>query len=247
MDEIAFLTRLHRPGTIIDVGAHDGDLTIPLARLPGCEVIAFEPLPQAFARLEARIRAAHHGAIPGHVSLRREALGDAAGAITLEVPVVGGVAQEQWASVAKDYAAIQRADPRVDAIERHVVPMIRLDSLGLQRVTAMKVDAEGAEAEVLKGAADTLQRCRPILTVEIEERHRAGSTRDVPAFLAELGYIGRFALNGAWHGLDRFDAGTMQAASPSPAEFSASDPYVFIFCFVMPDRVAELAGWGGLA
>ena len=42
-----------------------------------------------------------------------------------------------------------------------------------------------------------------------------------------------------------FDAGWMQVASPSPAEFSASDPYVFIFYFVPPERVAELRALAG--
>ncbi len=242
MDELAFLSRLHRPGTIIDVGAHDGALTLPLARLAGARVIAFEPLPQAFDRLAHAARST-----PGEIELRREALGDRDGEIVLEVPHVGGVAQEQWASMVKDYEAIRRADPRVDLVERHTVPLIRLDSLELLDVTAMKIDAEGAELEVLRGAEATLRRCRPILTVEIEERHRAGSTREVPAFLAGLGYRGLFALDGAWHRIADFDAATMQTASPSPAEFSASDPYVFIFCFLMPDRMAELAGLDSLA
>ena len=37
-----------------------------------------------------------------------------------------------------------------------------------------------------------------------------------------------------------FEAGRMQVASPSPASFEASDPYVFIFYFVPPARVGEL-------
>jgi hypothetical protein len=52
----------------------------------------------------------------------------------------------------------------------------------------VKLDAEGAEYEVLRGARETLARCRPVLSVEIEERHRPGSTYAVPAFLDGLGY-----------------------------------------------------------
>ena len=54
MDEIAFHRAMHRPGTLVDVGAHDGMLTLPFARLPDSRVLAFEPLPPAFAPPAAR-------------------------------------------------------------------------------------------------------------------------------------------------------------------------------------------------
>jgi len=239
MDELDFHRALHRPGLIVDVGAHDGALTLPLAALPGARVVAFEPLPPAFARLEAAVRAAHGGIVPPHIALRTEALGVGAGRLSLDVPVVGGVAQEQWASVAKDYAGIAAADPRVERILHYDVPVLALDSLGLAEVTAMKVDAEGAEEEVLRGAEDTLRRWMPVLSVEIEERHRVGSTRAVPAFLAGLGYRGFYWLDG-WQPVEGFDAEEMQRALPSPASFEASEPYVFIFYFVAGARVQEL-------
>jgi FkbM family methyltransferase len=218
MDELTFHTRTHRPGTILDVGAHDGLLTVPLARLPGARVIAFEPLPAAHARLAAAC-----AGLP-NVTLRREALGAAAGRLVLSVPVLGGVAQEQWASLAKDYDAFASV-----GAERHEVAVITLDSLGLDDVAHVKLDAEGFEEEVLKGARATLTRCRPVLSLEVEERHRAGATRDVPALLAALGYETWFWLDGAMRPLAEFDAATMQVASPDPAVFAASDPYVFTF------------------
>jgi FkbM family methyltransferase len=241
MDEIIFHQTLHRPGTLIDVGAHDGGITLPLAALPESEVIAFEPLPTAFARLQAATQNTPN------VTLRPEALGSHPGTLSLEVPYVHGVAQEQWASMVKNYGAMQAIDARIDQVARFDVAVITLDSLNLQNVTGMKIDAEGAEMEVLQGAEATLRRCMPVLSVEIEERHRIGATRDVPAFLANLGYRGFFELDGAWHDIATFDSATMQVASPSPAEFSASDPYVFVFYFVPPDRVAELAALARLA
>jgi len=235
MDEFDFHRALARPGTILDIGAHDGALTRRLATLPGAEIVAFEPLPAAFARLRQAL------AGTPNVVFRPEALGDRAGTITLEVPVVAGVAQQQWASTAKDYAAIQAADPRVTGIERHTVPVLPLDALGLANVTAIKLDAEGAEEHILRGAAGTLERCRPILSVEIEERHQAGSTTAVPAFLASLGYRGFYEFWGDWQPIEGFDAATMQVGSASPAAFEVSDPYVFIFYFVPPDRLPDLA------
>ena len=190
MQEIEFHRAMHRfggpPSVIVDAGAHDGRLTLPLAELPGARVIAFEPLPPVFARLCQAIA----GLPPGRVTARPEALSDQAGSVTLAVPRVGGAAQEEWASITKDYAAIQRDDPRVEAIDRWTVPTLTLDSLHLTDVTAIKIDVEGAEEEVLRGALDTLRRCRPVISVEIEERHRAGSTRAIPDLLRPLGYAG---------------------------------------------------------
>jgi FkbM family methyltransferase len=235
MDEIAFHTRLYRPGTVLDVGAHDGLLTIPFARLPGSRVLAFEPLPSAFARLTANLAAAF-GAVPDHVTLHRAALGDRTGEITLAIPVTDGVPNEQWASMVKDYAAHAASGVAV----RHVAaPVMRLDALGLTDLTHAKIDAEGAEYEVLRGGHETLSRCRPVMTLEVEERHRAGSTWAIPAYLDALGYDCFFELDGAWLPIAALDRATMQRASADPTDFLASDPYVFIFHAIPRERVAE--------
>jgi FkbM family methyltransferase len=225
MNEENFHCLLHRPGTLVDIGAHDGLLTIPLARLPDSRVLAFEPLPNAFARLQAALRSAFGGA-PANVACHHLALGDHQGSITLAMPVLDGVAQEQWASTAKDYAA--HVSARV-SVERFTVPMRTLDDFALADVTAIKLDAEGAEYEILRGARETLLRCRPVLTLEVEERHREGSTYAVPAYLDALGYDVFFELKGAWHPMADLDRATMQRASPDPSVFEASDPYVFVF------------------
>lgn len=232
-------------GTIIDAGAHDGRLALDLAAIPATRLLAFEPLPSARLRLHAAFLA-RYGTMPAHVSIRAEALGATSEEMTLSVPRIRTPTgeetdAEEWASLAKDYGAIAADDARVLAVHRYKVPVIRLDDLGLTDVVAMKIDVEGFEAELIEGARETLRVCQPILSVEIEERHRAGSTRDVPALLTALGYQGFWELFGVWHRMESFDPETYQRASPSPAEFSASDPYVFTFYFVPSRRVDDLA------
>jgi len=228
--ELAFHRALYRPGTLVDVGAHDGAFTLPFAALPGATVHAFEPLPQAFARLRAAV-----GDTP-NVTLHAAALGDHEGEITLRLPVLDGVAQEQWGSITKAYAGL---DARV-VEATHTVPLRTLDSLALRDVTAIKLDAEGAEYEVLRGARDTLARCRPILSLELEERHREGATHAVPAFLDALGFDTWWEFYGAWHPLAAFDRATMHRASPNPAEFAVSDPYVFTFYALPREHAAAM-------
>src|ERR1700722_13757584 len=69
MQEIEFHFAMHRPGAIVDAGAHEGRLTLPLARLPASRGVAFEPLPPAFARLQKAVSAEWDGMIPPHVTL----------------------------------------------------------------------------------------------------------------------------------------------------------------------------------
>jgi FkbM family methyltransferase len=241
MQEIEFHFAMHRSGTIVDAGAHEGRLTLPLARLPASRVVAFEPLPPAFARLQKAVSAEWDGMIPPHVTLRREALAEYNGTTTIATPRIGGVLQEEWASIAKNYVALSQADARIEAIETWPVDVLRLDDACLTNVTAIKIDVEGAELEVLRGARKTLRRYRPCLLIEIEERHRVGSTVAVPEWLRDFGYEGWFELFGDWRRIEQLDIPTMHRASPSPAEFAVSHPYVFSFYFVPTERRLELA------
>lgn len=234
-----------RLGTIIDAGAHDGRLALDLAAIPMTRLLAFEPLPSARQRLHAAF-VGRYGALPPHVSIREEALGCSSEQLKLSVPRIltpegKECDAEEWASLAQDYAAIAASDARIISIKQQSVPVIRLDDLGLTDVIAMKIDVEGFEAELIEGAQTTLRASQPVISVEIEERHRSGSLKNVPARLQLLGYRGFWEFYGDWHPVETFNPETHQRASPSPAEFSASDPYVFTFYFVPPARVADLA------
>ncbi len=230
MDETRFHQVLHRPGTLLDIGAHDGLLTLPFAALPGSRVLAFEPLPAAFARLQAACAGL------ANVELHQAALGDQVGQATLTMPLLDGVPQEQWASTAKGYAGF---GARVTEAS-FTVPLRKVDEFGLHDLTGVKLDAEGAEYEILRGARETLLRCRPVLTLEIEERHRIGATYAVPAYLDALGYDAWFELDDVWHPIRDFDRPKMQVASSSPAVFTASTPYVFVFYFLPRETAPEM-------
>jgi hypothetical protein len=104
----------------------------------------------------------------------------------------------------------------------------RLDSYELTDVGFMKIDVEGHEEAVLKGALDTLDRCRPNLVVEIEERHNPGALSRIPLRLAELGYAHAYFLcRGALVPLDRFDLQTHQLNVESPISPDYVNNFVF--------------------
>jgi hypothetical protein len=82
----------------------------------------------------------------------------------------------------------------VGAVVEIVVPVRRLDDFVLDKTTFIKIDVEGHEMEVLKGASKIICRDKPVFLIEIEERHCPGNTTLVPNWLNELGYRS-FVLN----------------------------------------------------
>jgi FkbM family methyltransferase len=64
------------------------------------------------------------------------------------------------------------------------VPMIALDSLGLEP-DFIKIDAEGMEAEILRGASLMIKRCRPVLYVENDRKEKSD---ELIGLIRDLGY-----------------------------------------------------------
>jgi FkbM family methyltransferase len=148
----------------VDVGAHVGFWTMQMAARFGT-VHAFEPVPQ-FAECW-RANVADKNAL-----LYNCALGASHGMVAM------------------------RVDP-ADSGGTHVTEgsttrILPLDDYLLSGVGFIKIDCEGFELEVLKGAADTLSRCRPCVIVE-QKPHKLlpnFGIKGAPAvdFLLALGY-----------------------------------------------------------
>lgn len=154
-----FYSELLRPGDVcVDVGAHVGRHTLPLARRVGPQgrVFAFEPIPAIAAQLRATIEA-----LPNHfsvVELQQCALADAEGetdfVLVHEAPGYSGLRPRHYdAPVTTE---VIRVDVR------------RLDDLasGMPSVRFVKIDCEGAELRVLRGATSLLARDRPVVSFE---------------------------------------------------------------------------------
>lgn len=73
---------------------------------------------------------------------------------------------------------------RIDPAGQLSAELITVDSLGLIDCDAIILDIEGYEVEALKGAAETIKRCRPVIQVEELER----SAPAIQAHMASIGY-----------------------------------------------------------
>ncbi|TDD24494.1 FkbM family methyltransferase [Nonomuraea diastatica] len=188
--ELLGLAGFVRPGAVcFDVGAAYGMYTFPLARLAGQtgQVHSFEPLPVPYRILEAGRRAV--GA--RNVQVTNAALGSSAGWQWLNLPYRFGLPIHGWAHLQEGL----KHPGRFAATRTLEVPVYTVDLVcelrEVSRVDFMKLDVEGFEPEVLKGAERTIERHRPALLMEIEDRHlgKYGRTSaDVAGWLAERGY-----------------------------------------------------------
>jgi len=164
-----------RPGTsVVDVGASIGDHTVTYLRR-AARVWAFEPNPDAFNCLRHNCPAAKSFNV---------ALGSKPGLL-------------YWVPVAPNYGASHLSrEPQQGALQ---VPVWRLDDLkvGLP-VSLIKIDVEGWEIEVLRGARQTIQRDRPVLLVEVSGHLRrvGASSTELLDLIVGLGYSVESALDG---------------------------------------------------
>ena len=167
------LRRKHfRDGVIaLDCGANIGAHTIEWARhMHGWgNVLAFEPQERIFYALAGNI--AINNCL--NANARWVALGD--DNITIRIPAPNHLLPSSFGSLEiKQRANTEFIGQAISYDGPKMVPVtqITIDSLDLPRVDLMKIDVEGMELEVLAGAQATLDRCKPLLTVEFIKTDR---------------------------------------------------------------------------
>ncbi len=148
------------PSMLIDVGANEGQtlLDFEKAGLSQLDTVAFEPNPACAYYLGKLI--AQNGW--HHVSLLPVALSDAPRWLTLEFGTENGSRATIVADLRSGWT-----------LRRQVVPCFTLDHLirngtiNVKRGILVKIDVEGGELEVLRGAQTTLRSFRPMVLCEV--------------------------------------------------------------------------------
>lgn len=147
----------------VDVGAHTGSWTMVMARQFE-RVMAFEPF------VDNQARWARNMAEFTNATLVHAAVGDE----TMKVRLQGEKHSKHF--------CVKHDGGDID--------MVRLDDYGFTDLDFLKVDTEGADALVLRGAEKTIRRCRPVCIVESVPRfeERYGLPPGAPMlFLESLG------------------------------------------------------------
>jgi FkbM family methyltransferase len=190
--ELWLVPRLLSEGDVaIDVGANIGIWSLQLARFTK-HVHAFEPNPICLRQL-ARV-------LPPRVTVHRCALSDHVGTTALRFdPDNTGVGTIEQANQLQDNPGIKH----VDLVE---VEVTRLDTFDFVGVALIKIDVEGHEEAVLRGAQGIIRRDRPTIITEVEERHNPGGLRRIRALFRDMDYVGAALDDGGLRYLEQIEA-----------------------------------------
>lgn len=165
LDEIPVLTALCPERRVcVQAGGNGGLWPDKLARIFDI-VYTFEPDPILF-------RCLVHNNPHENIIFTQAALGHDAGFISVD----------RWMGV---------CNPGANRVEGGgAIPMMQLDRLELSIVDLLQLDIEGAELMALKGAEQTINRCRPVISLELRNHsHHFGTTDDeIRQWLGGHGY-----------------------------------------------------------
>lgn len=223
--ELRGLGELVRPGdTVFDIGAAYGMYTLPLAAIvgPAGRVYAFEPQPRqsTTAWTLGRLVGADQ------VTVTRAVAGPSAGDVTLRVPVKLGLFP-----IYGHAHVVEGTDPALAPKHerRLATPMHSVDEWRQRHpdgtVTFLKIDVEGFEPSVLEGARATIDRDRPSLLLEIEDRHLQRYADDGNAFADRIRrdwpeYRMYTRVRDAWQPTDRVTLATRNYLFATDAAFA---------------------------
>lgn len=175
---------LSQESIILDVGANIGAYTVPLAKtFPKTEVHAFEPNPYAIARLRRNIALNKLS----NVRLYEMGLGDEPCVLELNAFNSKDLGSSSFVSP-------QRAESESELIPVKVEKLDNIYAKGTQEVSLIKIDVQGFEFKVLKGACELISRNRPYILLEHEDvnfstaEQALAAKRNLQKFFSEYCY-----------------------------------------------------------
>jgi FkbM family methyltransferase len=189
--------------TSIDVGANRGIWANIMAEYSN-RVLAFEPNPKMYDLLKKYSRPP--------IEVSNLALSNISGETTLMVPRGTRGYSNQGATLSK----IKIGNGPYGETP---VTMARLDDLDLGHVGFIKIDVEGHELEVLDGGRKTIQKSRPNLIVEIEEKHTNRPIKDILNQICGYGYQAFACQDGAITHVEYIDLARHHSAPQSRADY----------------------------
>ncbi len=169
--EVDLFRLLVRPGdVVVDAGANIGAHTVFFAERVGPQglVLAFEPQRLLFQTLCANLAL---NSIPNVVAIAR-GLSSAQGSMT--IPILDYASTNNFGGISLSAGGAGEA-----------VPVTPLDAFNLPQCALIKVDVEGMEEEMLRGSAELIARCAPILYVEND---RPAKSASLIRYISSLNY-----------------------------------------------------------
>ena len=200
------LKNISKGDSVLDIGTHKGGYLHWMRQAVGNSgtVIAFEPQPSLHNYVSQAIDAYGYK----NIELHHAGVSYQEGTLKLFIPKTEGLTSPG-----------ATFEERNDIENGHfiTVPVLQLDKLLMKRaepINFIKMDVEGHELQVFKGAEQILKRDKPKLIFECENRHlNAIKVEDVFNHLTALDYDGFFFLNGQLTSIEQFNSSRHQATN----------------------------------
>lgn len=169
-------------GIVLDIGANIGTMTTLIARKHrNSKVYAFEPISENIKTIH---RVIEHYKLD-NVVIYEAALGEERGELRMVMPVINNVKMQGLSHVLEE----SEIPGDNDSGNIYSVPVHKLDDIvelsSGKRITAIKIDVENFEYQVLKGGEEVLKKHRPIIYCELWDNEKKYITID---YLNTLGY-----------------------------------------------------------
>lgn len=164
---------LRRRDLVLDVGANIGTHSVFFAGVCGCRVVAFEPNPRAVESLRTNLRLNR---------LQKK--------VTIETVAVGATRQRGALVQPTAHNLGTGAVAHNPAGEIEIVPLDELAFDG--KVALIKIDIEGNDVDVLRGAGSLLARDHPAIIIEART---APEYAEAARLLDPLGYVAAGSFN----------------------------------------------------
>jgi len=183
-DNFQFINeQVRRDMIIFDIGAHIGVTTVVLAQRAGKggKVFSFEPTPTTAAVLKKTVAINKLG----NVSVETCAISDKKGKATFHI----SENQVDNANSLSDNIRPERQKYSIDVELNTIDDLVK--ERNLPRIDFIKIDAEGAEARVLKGGDQTITKFKPRMTLGIHPigiKNMGDSQVEIWDWLKQKGY-----------------------------------------------------------
>jgi FkbM family methyltransferase len=160
-DTVQFLVERCKTGGIVTAGAFFGDFLPALSAAVSADsqIWAFEPNPESFHCCATTIQLNRLS----NVLLTNSALGERPETANLVVTDPSGSALG-----GASYLELPGGSERESGVVAVPVSVVAIDDLvpGAAEISILQLDVEGSEESALAGAANTIERCRPLLVLE---------------------------------------------------------------------------------
>lgn len=178
--EFLLLTKyLQQDSIFLDVGVNMGSyLYFAEKFITDKNIYGFEPQPALYKRIKYLFP---------NINVYNIALTDTQGILKFKVPMVGNRESTGRGTLKIDYIEEDETSNKMYDVQANTLDWFVAEKQ-ISKISLIKIDVEGAEINVIKGGANTIRKFRPILLIEVEERHHKDKLWNIIQPIINLNY-----------------------------------------------------------